>query len=99
MLMKISKLALFSAVSSCALSGVALATTLGTVTVNGDHWAYSGSGQGAAANNTKATIGPFAGVAKTIHVTGTITTTNAATYPKSIRVAPSGAGLAVQQPW
>ena len=97
--MKLVSIALGSALAAVALPSVVHAVELGTATVTGEHWAYSGSGQGAAANNTRRTIGPFTGFAKRIHITGTLTTTHSAAWPKSLRVQPSSTGLASGQPW
>ncbi len=73
--------------------------TLGTATIsNANHFGYFGF-PSTSANNTKTTVGPFIGTARTIHVEGTITKVHPAAWAKSIRVYPSGAALAGYQPW
>ncbi len=73
--------------------------TLGTVTIaDANHYGYFGF-PSTSANNTKETVGPFSGIARTIHVEGTITRVHPDAYARSIRVYPSGAALAGYQPW
>jgi hypothetical protein len=84
--------------ASLAVSG-ARATTLGTATItNATHYGYYGFAS-TSAQNTKATVGPFSGICRTIYVQGTITKVHPDAWVKSIRVLPSGAGLAGYQPW
>lgn len=86
-------------VAALALSSPADAVSLGTATVtNANHFGYYGFAS-TSANNTKRTIGPFTGVAKRITVSGTLTKVHPDAWAKSLRVLPSGTGLAVTQPW
>lgn len=94
--------ALFLAAGAAALALIpapAAAATFGTATVtNANHYGYFGFAS-TSANNTKTTIGTFNGIARTIRVEGTITKVHPDAWAKSIRVLPSGAGLASFQPW
>ena len=80
-------------------AGGASAAPFGSVTVtNANHYGYFGFAS-TSANNTKVNIGPFNGTARTIRVEGTITKVHPDAWAKSIRVLPSGSGLATFQPW
>jgi len=82
-----------------ALSSTAHATTLGTATItNANHYGYFGF-PSTSQFNTKATVGPFTGTARVIKVEGTITKVHPDAWASSIRVQPSGAALAIYQPW
>jgi hypothetical protein len=88
-----------AALATCYLSSSALCETLGTTTItDAHHYGYFGF-PSTSANNTKVTVGPFSGTARTIRVEGTITKVHPAAWAKSIRVLPSGAALARYQPW
>ena len=99
--MRLSPVALVTVAAfvACMLSPLGRCDTLGTVTItDAHHYGYYGF-PSTSANNTKATVGPFSGTARTIHVEGTITKVHPAAWAKSIRVQPSGAALAGYQPW
>lgn len=100
--MKSNLLALAAAIAGVALiSPAAHAATIGTATVtNANHYGYFGFAS-TSAQNTKATVGPFpfgGGIARVIHVTGTITPVSALAYADGIQVQPKGTGVAGYQP-
>jgi hypothetical protein len=77
----------------------ASAGTIGTATItNANHYGYFGFAS-TSQFNTKATVGPFTGTARVIKVEGTITKVHPDAWASSIRVQPSGAALAIYQPW
>lgn len=81
------------------LTSAACAVSLGTATVtNAVHYGYYGFAS-TSQFNTRRTIGPFTGVARRITVSGTLTKVHPEAWAKSLRVLPSGTGLAVTQPW
>lgn len=92
---------LLAAVAALALaSAAASAVTIGTVTVtNASHYGYFGFSS-TSQFNTKTTIGPFAGTARVIHVTGTLTRVSTSTFVSAdaIQVQPTGTGMANYQP-
>ncbi len=88
-----------AAAATCMISPSGQCNTLGTVTItDAHHYGYYGFAS-TSANNTKVTVGPFSGTARTIQVEGTITKVHPAAWAKSIRVQPFGAALARYQPW
>jgi hypothetical protein len=95
-------LAVRSIAVTCAMvtaASSAHADVLGTATItNAQHYGFYGFAS-TSGNNTKATVGPFTGIARTIRVQGTITKVHNEAWAKSIRVLPSGAALAGYQPW
>lgn len=81
------------------LASVSYSVTIGTTTIlDANHYGYFGF-PSTSANNTKVTVGPFSGTARTIRVSGTITKVHPDAWAKSIRVLPSGSALAGFQPW
>ena len=79
--------------------GASCGESLGTATISdANHYGYFGF-PATSANNTKSIVGPFSGIARTIHVEGTITKVHPDAWAKSIRVYPSGNALADYQPW
>jgi hypothetical protein len=77
----------------------ATAEVVGTQTIsNASHYGYYGF-PSQSALNTKATVGPFNGVARVIRASGTITKIHPDAWASSIRVYPTGGGLAFTQPW
>jgi hypothetical protein len=86
-------------VASWSTCSRALGETVGTVTITDAHHYGYFLNPTASAHNTKATVGPFSGTARTIRVEGTITKVHSDAWARSIRVHPSGAALAGYQPW
>lgn len=88
-----------TALAPRVVANVESEAVLGTQTItNATHYGYFGFAS-TSAQNTKATVGPFSGVAKRITVSGTVTKVHPDAWLSSIRVQPSGAGLAGYQPW
>lgn len=102
---------LFSAVTTVAVAllmplGLTHAAEVGSTTItDADHYGYFGFSS-TSALNAKATVGPFAGTAdgsstgraRVVRVTGTLTGVSAEAWASSLRVHPSGGGLADYQP-
>lgn len=85
--------------SLAVVSGHASAEVVGTQTItNANHYGYFGFAS-TSQFNTKAAVGPFTGTARVIRAQGTITKVHPDAWASSIRVYPSGGGLAGYQPW
>lgn len=81
-----------------AASFSSFAATIGQQTVsNAIHYGYYGFSS-TSQNNSKANLGPHAGIARRIHINGTVTKVHADAWLSSIQVQPSGNNLATYQP-
>ena len=81
------------------------ATTIGTLTFNNNtHYGYYGFTSTSSHNTKRSVNAPFggsgniSGVARVIHVSGTVTKVHPDAWLSSIQIQPAGGGLAVQQP-
>jgi hypothetical protein len=104
--MKFNVLGIAAAVSvGTLLSSVTLASTIGTLTFNNNtHYGYYGF-QSTSSQNTKRNVnvpfggsGNISGIARVVHVTGTVTKVHAEAWLSSIQIQPMGGGLAIYQP-
>lgn len=82
-----------AATATSAMGGVLATRTISNAT----HYGYYGFSS-TSANNTKTFVGPYTGRAKVIKVNGTLTKVHPDAWAKSLRVLPSGGGLAGFQP-
>lgn len=84
---------------TAAAASLTHGSTIGTQTVtNATHYGYFAFAS-TSAQNTKALINPINGVARVIHITGTVTKVHPDAWLSSIQIQPSGSNLATYQPW